>query len=81
MTESQDRIERVIWRALSRHVRAAHKLEVRRMPGGGDLEVYCYWCGGTVLAGSPGLVRQVLAKLKEAAAKVVDVARSISEAA
>jgi len=81
MSRSEDRLEKVIWRALSRHVQADHKLEVRRMPDSEELEIHCCWCGGTVLAGSPGFMRQVVAKLKESGAKVVDVARSISEAA
>jgi hypothetical protein len=81
MVGAADRIEKIIWRALGRHVEAEHKLEVRRMPDSDDLEIYCCWCGGTVLAGSRGLVREVVAKLKQSGAKLIDVARSISEAA
>ena len=81
MSESENRVARVVWRALGRHIQADHKLEVRRLPEGEDLEISCCWCGGTVLAGSPGLVRQVVAKLKESGAKLVDVARSVGEAA
>jgi hypothetical protein len=81
MSESENRVTRVVWRAFGRHIEANHKLEVRRMPGGDDLEIYCCWCGGTVLAGSLGLVRQIVAKLRESGARVTDVARSISEAA
>jgi len=81
MSVSEKRVEKVIWRALDRHVNAGHKLEVRRLPDGEDLEIHCCWCGGTVIAGSSGFVRQVVAKLKESGAKVVDVARSINEAA
>ncbi len=57
MSKSENRVVRLVWRALSRHVDAKHKLEVRRMRGGEGLESYCCWYGGTVLAGSPGLVR------------------------
>jgi len=81
MSESEDRVARVVWRALGRHVETNHNFEVRRMPDGDDLEIHCCWCGGTVLAGSPGLVRQIVAKLKDSGAKVVDVARSNNEAA
>ena len=81
MSDSEDRIEKVIWRALSRHVKADHKFEVRRLPDGEDLEVHCCWCGNTVVAGSAGFMRKVISKLKESGAKVLDVARSISEAA
>lgn len=50
----------MIWRALDRHVNAGHKLEVRRLPDGEDLEIHCCWCGGTVMAGSLGFMRQVV---------------------
>ena len=81
MGSSENPVTRIVWRALGRHVKAGHKLEVRRFPEGNDLEIHCCWCGGTVIAGSAGLMRQVVAKLKESGAKVVDIARRVSDAA
>ena len=80
MSKSANRTERVIWRALSRHVKADHRLEVRRLPDGVDLEIYCCWCGGTVLAGSPGVVREMVVGLNDSGAKILDVAPSGGDA-
>lgn len=73
----RDRVERVIWRSLGRHVEAGHKLEVRRMPEGGDLEIHCCWCGNTVLAGSQNLVLYIVEALKESGAKITSVAQPV----
>lgn len=81
MGDSEDRAEKVVWRALSRHIKAGHNFEVRRLPDGEDLEIHCCWCGNTVMVGSPRFMRQVVAKLKDSRAKVVDVARSVNGAA
>jgi hypothetical protein len=80
MRGSDNRVEKVIWRALGRHVAADHKLEVRRLPDGEDLEIHCCWCGGTVLAGSPGVVREIVLGLSDSGAKILDVAPSGGDA-
>jgi hypothetical protein len=76
----ENRVAKVIWRALSRHVEADHKLEVRRIVDGGDLEIYCCWCGNTVMAGSPQFVRHVANELKESGANIINAAPSVVEA-
>jgi hypothetical protein len=76
-----NRVAKVIWRALSRHVEADHKLEVRRLPDGGDLEIHCCWCGNTVMAGSPQFVGHIVNELKGAGANIINAARSVVEAA
>jgi hypothetical protein len=70
----------VIWRALTRHVKADHRLEVWRLPDGVDFDIYCCWCGGTVLAGSPGVVREIVGGLSDSGAKILDVAPSGGDA-
>ena len=81
MSGKKDRVARVIWRSLGRHVEADHKLEVRRLPDGSDLEIHCCWCGNTVLAGSHQLVLHIVEALKKCGAKITNVARSVIEAA
>jgi hypothetical protein len=50
MSVSEKRLAKVIWRALERHIKAGHILEVRRMPESDELEIDCCWCDGTVMA-------------------------------
>ena len=76
----ENRVSKVIWRALSRHVEVDHKLEVRRIIDGSDLEIYCCWCGNTVMAGSPQFVRHVSNELKGSGANIINVAPSVVEA-
>ena len=77
----ENRVAKVIWRALSRHVKANHQLQVRRMPESEDLEIHCCWCGNTVMAGSPQVVQRILDDLKDAGARVVGLGRSVSAVA
>lgn len=81
MSGKKDRVARVIWRSVGRHVEADHKLEVRRLPDSSDLEIHCCWCGNTVLVGSHHLVLYIVEALKESGAKITNVARSVIEAA
>jgi hypothetical protein len=80
MSGKKDRVAKVIWRSLSRHVEADHTLEVRRLPDGSDLEIHCCWCGNTVLAGSQNLVLLIVEGLKQSGAKITNVARRMVEA-
>jgi hypothetical protein len=80
MGSTEDRVVKVIWRALNRHVKADHKLEVRRIIDGGDLEIYCCWCGNTVIAGSPQFVRFIANEVKESGANIINAASSLVEA-
>lgn len=73
MSASEKRAAKVIWRALGRHVKAGHKLEVRRMLDNEDMEISCSWCGGTVLAGSPAFVREIVERLSDAGIPVADI--------
>ncbi len=76
----EDRVSKVIWRALKRHVEADHGLEVRRLPANTDFEIHCCWCGNTVLAGSQRLVLYIVEVLKGSGAKITSVARAVVEA-
>ncbi len=53
---------------------------LRRMPDGEDLEISCSWCGGTVMAGSSGFIREIVRGLNESGVKVVDAALPVIEA-
>ena len=80
MSGKKDRVEKVIWRSLGRHIEADHKLEVRRLPESSDLEIHCCWCGNTVLAGSQQLVLYIVEAVKKSGAKITSVARTAVEA-
>lgn len=80
MSGKKDRVARVIWRSLERHIQAGHALEVRRLPDGSDLEIHCSWCGNTVLVGTQRLVLYIVEALKQSGAKITNVARSMVEA-
>jgi len=73
MSASEKRVAKVIWRALGRHVKAGHKLEVRRMLDNEEMEISCSWCGGTVLAGSAGFVREIVERLNDSGIPVADI--------
>jgi hypothetical protein len=62
MSAYEDRVAKVIWRALHRHVHDDHKLEVRRLPESANLEIYCCWCGNTVMAGSRQFVQYIVGR-------------------
>jgi len=80
MSVSEKRVAKVIWRALERHIKAGHVLEVRRMPEDDELEINCCWCDSPVMAGSPVIVGDVVASLKESGVKINDLSRPVIDA-
>jgi hypothetical protein len=79
MDYNEDRFVKILWRALDRHIKAGHKLEVRRMSADQDLEITCCWCGNTVLAGSPIMIRGLVKRLKETGVPIADRAAPVLE--
>jgi hypothetical protein len=73
MNDMENRVPKVIWRALGRHVKAGHQLEVKQMPDDQGMEISCSWCGGTVLAGSPGLIREIIKTLNDSGVPIVNL--------
>jgi len=80
MSATEKRITKVIWRALRGHVKAGHRLEVRRMPDDEDLEIICSLCTDTVIVGSPIFVRQIVEELDGSGVKIDDWTRPVIEA-
>jgi hypothetical protein len=79
MASSEDRFGKILWRALDRHIKAGHELEVRRMSADQNLEITCCWCGNTVLAGSPRMIRDLVKRLKDSGVPISDLAAPVLE--